>query len=142
MLDQTTILSNPVETSIASVFLDENGVIIITMKDCGVIDEYDVMDLNLIIRNKASQKNSLKLVIATGDWDMTKKAREMAKKEDNLSKTKARAVVVSNSIKASLRNFLKSFSNKSYPQQFFTNREEAYQWLLNLREKEVKQIQF
>lgn len=123
-------LSEPVQTRIASVFTDENGIIVISMKDCGTIDEYDVMDLNLVIRSQANQIDALKLVIATGNWDMTTKAKEMAKKEDNLSKTKARAVVVSNSIKASLRNFLKSFSNKNYPLQFFTNRDEAHKWLL------------
>jgi hypothetical protein len=128
------------ETRIASVYRDENGVIVIDMKDCGLIDEYDVMDLNLVIRQKCANRPSLKLVVATGDWDMTKKAKEIAEKEDNLSQTKARAVVVSNNIKASILNFLKTFSDKSYPQQFFNNRESAYEWLLGYKEKGLGEL--
>lgn len=125
--------SNPIETRIASVFKDDNGVIIITMKDCGEVDEFDVLDLNLVIRRKANQQKALKLLIMLSDFDLTKKAKEMAAKEDNLSQTKARAVVVSNRLKASVFNFMKQFSEKSYPQQFFQNQEEAYQWLLSLK---------
>jgi hypothetical protein len=136
------VSSNPTETRIASVYLDENSVIITTMKNCGLIDEYDVMDLNLVIRHKSGDQPRLKLTVATGDWDMSKKAREMAEKEDNISKTKARAVVVSNNIKASLLNFLKQFNNKSYPQQFFHNKEEAYQWLMSFNDEIYKKIMF
>jgi hypothetical protein len=134
--------SNPTEIRIASVFKDGNGVIITTMKDCGEIDEYDVMDLNLVIRTKAENQAALKLLIATGNWDMSKKAKEMAEKEDNISKTKARAIVVSNTVKASALNFLKQFDGKSYPQQFFTDRDEAYKWLLSLREKPLGELEF
>lgn len=125
--------SNPTETRIASIYRDENEVITITMKECGEIDEFDVMDLNLVIRQKSEQKPALKMVIILCDFDLTKKAKEMASKEDNLSKTKARAIVVSNILKASIFNFLKQFSEKSYPQQFFKNQDEAYQWLLSLK---------
>jgi hypothetical protein len=57
----------------------------------------------------------------------------MAAKEDSLSQTKARAVVVFNRLKASVFNFMKQFSEKSYPQQFFNKIDEAYQWLLSLK---------
>jgi hypothetical protein len=133
-------IENRTETRIASVYRDENGVIVIDMKDCGLIDEYDITDLNLVIRQTAQGKKSLKLVLATGDWDMTKKAKEMAEKEDNISMTRARAIVVSNNLKASLFNFLKTFSDKKYPQQFFNNREEAYGWLLTFREKNIDDL--
>src|SRR5688572_17181557 len=94
--------SNPTETRAATIFEDEQGVIIITFKDCGEIDEFDMTDLNLVVRNKSRNKPALKLVIATGNWDMTKKAKEVAEKGDSLTKTRARAIVVSNNIKASL----------------------------------------
>ncbi len=124
------ISSNPTEIRIASVFLDEKGVIITTMKDCGVVDEYDVMDLNLVIRHKAGGVPKLKMLVALADFELSKKAKEMAEKEDNISQTRARAIVVSNKMKASVLNFLKEFNNKSYPQQFFTDRKSAYDWLL------------
>jgi hypothetical protein len=133
---------NPTETRIASVFKDENSVIVITMKDCGVVDEYDAVDLNLVIRHKCDQKPSLKLVIATANFDLSKKARKVAEKEDVLSKTKARAIVVSNNIKASVYNFMKQFDNKPYPQQFFTDKDEAYAWLLKFKESSLSNIVF
>lgn len=125
--------SNPIDTRIASVYKDENEFIIITMKDCGEVDELDILDLNLVIRQKANQQKALKLLILLSDFDLTKKAKEMAAKEENLSQTRARAVVVSNRLKASVFNFMKQFSEKSYPQQFFNNIDEAYQWLLSLK---------
>lgn len=129
----TMINSNPTETRIASVYKDENEIIIITMKDCGLIDEFDIMDLNLVIRHKSENKPALKLLVSISNIDLSKKAKLMAKKEENLSITKARAIVVSNFIKSSLLNFLKQFSKKGYPQQFFKNKEEAYAWLMSLK---------
>jgi hypothetical protein len=118
---------------IAKVSMDDNDIIVVTMKDCELVDEYDVMDLNLVIRHKAAGIPRLKLVIAHADFDLTKKAKEMAEKEDRLSQTKARAIVVSNGLKASLMNFFKAFSDRGYPVQFFKDRDEAYKWLLTLR---------
>lgn len=124
--------SNPVQTRTANVFRDEAGIIIVTLKDCGLVDEYDIMDLNLVIRHLAGHKKSLKLVITAADFDLTKKAKLMAEKEDNISQTMARAVVVSNKLKASVFNFMRQFSTeRPYPQQFFNNTSEAYNWLIN-----------
>jgi hypothetical protein len=136
------MLSNPVETRIATVFLDENSVVKITMKDCGTIDEYDIVDLNLVVRRLTDSKKSLKLVILKGNWDMTKKAKEMAQQEDAIAQTKARAIVVSGVIKASLLNFIRQFSEKDYPQQFFNDPFEAYQWLLGFKEEKYQQLMF
>jgi hypothetical protein len=122
--------ARPIETRIATVFVDENRVMTITMKDCGLVDEYDVVDLNLVIRHLANEEAVLKLIIATAGFDLSKKARQMAKREDHLSKTRARAIVVSNTVKASLLNFMKQFADRTYPQRFFSNREEAHAWLL------------
>lgn len=134
--------TNPTETRTASVFKDEHGVIVITMKNCGQVDHFDIMDLNLVIRHKAQGKRCLKLVIAADNWDPDKKAREMIEKEDNLSMTKARAIVVSGSIKASLLNFIKQFDHKDYPQQFFTDRETAYNWLMSFNKHKFDDIAF
>jgi hypothetical protein len=125
--------TDTIETRIAEVKRDRNGILIVTMKDCGEVDEFDVMDLNLAIRHIAQHKMAYKLIIATAGFDLTRKAKEMSRKEDNISKTIARAIVVSNRIKASLFNFIKQFDNKTYPQQFFTSKAQAYDWLLKLK---------
>jgi hypothetical protein len=127
---------------IATIYKDEQGIVIITMKNCGVVDEYDVMDLNLVIRHQANGQPVLKLLNALADFELTKKAKEMAEKEDNISQTKARAIVVSGGMKASIMNFLKQFSEKGYPQQFFSNQEEAYNWLLSFRNDHSRDLHF
>ena len=123
--------SNPTETRIATIFQDDNGILIITMKDCGKIDEYDVIDVNLVIRHKANKKPVLKLLDTRANWSMDKKAKERAKFEDTVSITKARAIVVSNNLKSTLFKFLQSFNEKDYPQQFFISKEAAYNWLIS-----------
>ncbi|MCC6370067.1 MAG: hypothetical protein IT236_03575 [Bacteroidia bacterium] len=135
-LSDINLNSNPVETRVARVFRDEAGVISVTLKDCGLVDEFDIMDLNLVIRHLAQHKMALKLLIISDDFEMSKEAKLMAEKEDNISKTIARAIVVSNKLKASLFNFFMQFGKtRNYPQQFFNNETEAYDWLLQQRVK-------
>ena len=59
---------NPTETRTASIFKDDNGIIIITMKGCGKVDMHDVIHNNLIIHHKADRKAGLKLLDARADW--------------------------------------------------------------------------
>jgi len=121
---------NPTELEFATVFKDKNGIIIITMKDYRKLDQYDVININLAIRHKTEGKPALKLLDARAKWSMDKKAKERAKLEQAASVTKARAIVVSNAITATLMKFLQSFSKHEYPQQIFTDYDEAYDWLL------------
>jgi hypothetical protein len=103
------------------------------MKNCGRVDEYDVVDFNLVLRHITGGKPALKLLDARASWNMDKKARERAKLENSPESTIARAVVVSNFIKARLFKFLHDLGKKNLPQEFFTDKEEAYAWLLNFK---------
>jgi len=123
--------TNPTELEFATVFEDKNGIIIITMKDHRKLDQYDVININLAIRHKTNGRPALKLVDARANWSMDKKAKERAKLEHPASVTKARAIVVSNSIKAVLMKFLQEFSKFDYPQEIFTDYDEAYEWLMS-----------
>ena len=122
--------TNPTELEFATVFKDKNGIIIITMKDYRRLDQYDVININLAIRHKTGSTPALKLLDARASWSMDKKAKERAKIETSASVTKARAIVVSNSIKAALFKFLQSFAKQGYPQEIFSDWNEAYAWLL------------
>lgn len=125
--------SNPTELEFATIFKDKNGIIIITMKDCGTLDQYDVININLAIRHKTDGKPALKLMDARANWSMDKKAKERAKLEQSSSFTKARAIVVSNSIKATLFKFIQGFNKYDYPQEIFSDYDLAYNWLLSLK---------
>ena len=121
---------NPTELEFATVFKDESGIIIITMKDYRKLDQFDVLNINIAIRHKAEGKPALKLLDAHAKWSMDKKAKERAKLEQAASATRARAIVVSNVIKATLIKFLRSFAKQEYAQHIFTDYDEAYEWLL------------
>ena len=125
--------SNPTELEFATIFKDKNGSIIITMKDCGTLDQFDIININLAIRHKTGGEPALKLLDARAIWKMNKKAKERAQIENSSSVTKARAIIVSNSIKATLFKFIKSFSKYDYPQQIFSDYDLAYKWLLSLK---------
>jgi hypothetical protein len=125
--------NTPTETRIASILKDENGILLITTKNCGRVDEYDVVDFNLVLRHITEGKPALKLLDARASWSMDKKAKERAKLENNPESTIARAVIVSNFIKARLFKFLHDLGKKNLPQEFFTNKEEAYDWLMNFK---------
>jgi hypothetical protein len=121
------------ETRTAIISKDEHGIIIITVKDCGKVDEYDVVDLNLALRHITQGKPALKLMDLRSNWTMDKKAKERAKLENSSANTIARAVVVSNFLKAQLFRFLHDLGKKDVPQKFFTDKEEAHKWLLNFK---------
>lgn len=126
--------TNPTVLEFATVFKDKNGIIIITMKDYGRLDQFDVININLAIRRKSQKKPALKLLDARANWSLDKKAKERAKLEHSASVTKARAIVVSNFMKVALYKFLQSFSKHEYPQQIFTDYDEAYNWLLSIKD--------
>jgi len=131
-------MNNIIETRIASISKDNNGITIIIMKDCGRIDEYDVVDANLVLRSLNNSQPALKLLDTRAGWSLDRKAKERAKLENIPQFTEARAVVVSNIIKAALFRFLNELGKKGFPQKFFTDKEEAYKWLLEVKNRSTK----
>lgn len=138
------LFSNPclsmkfVQTRIADVMLDKNGIIIIKMKNAEEVNEEDVLDLNLVTWHLSGHKPALKLVDARAKWHVSATAKKEIMKQDGPNKTIGRALIVSNVIKVSVLRFIKNFKAQGYPQEFFTDYDEAYNWLLKL--KEVKKI--
>ena len=121
---------NPSDLDFATVFKDENGIVIITMKDHKTLDEYDVININLAIKYITQAEPALKLLDSRASWSMNKAAKARAKMEHNSNATIARAIVVSNSITAALMRFLQGFGSHNYPQKIFSDYYEAYTWLL------------
>ena len=123
-------IGNPVETRIATVFMDENGILNITLKDCGEIDVYDIVDLNLVLRHLANKKASFKISDIRSDWSISKEANAKSKEEDLTSNTKARAIIVKKSLKSTLLSVIHKYMKTDYPQKLFYTRESAYNWIL------------
>lgn len=127
--------NNITETRTAHIQKDENDILIITMKDCRRIDEYDVVDYHLALRHLTGNKPALKLVDTRASWSMDRKAKERSKLENTKQNTIARAVVVSNFLKATLFKYFHDLGKKDVPQEFFTDKDEAYKWLLTFKSK-------
>jgi hypothetical protein len=127
------LVSNPTDLEFATVFKDERGVVITTMKNYGKLDRLDVININLTIKHLSENKPSLRLLDARSNWSLDKSAKEQAKIEQAAGLTKARAIVVSSTIQATMMKFLQSFSKYNYPQEIFTNYDKAYTWLLELK---------
>ena len=124
------LVSNPTELDFATVYRDKNEVVIITMKDAEELDHLDVININLTIKHISENKPSLRLLDARANWTMNKSGKIQTKKEQASGLTKARAVVVSSTVQATMMKFLQSFGKFNYPQQIFTSYEKAYTWLL------------
>lgn len=124
-----------VETRVAKIKRDKEGIIIITMLDAMDVDHEDVLDMNLVIRHLCNNEPALKLFDSRATWKISAQAEKEAMKQDGITTTIARAIVVSNSLKANLMSFMKQFDKKGYPQEYFSNYEEAYKWLLSFKNK-------
>ena len=122
-----------IETRIAKVWLDNQNILTIELIETNNVDEFDIQNLNLVIRDISNNKPVLKLVDSRCSWKISTKGRAKALEEDLLNKTIARAVVVSSTIKSTLFSFIKKFENTNYPQQYFTTIHEARQWLSTLK---------
>ena len=122
-----------IETRIAKVWLDNQNILTIELIETNNVDEFDIQNLNLVVRDISNNKPVLKLVDSRCSWKISTKGRAKALEEDLLNKTIARAVVVSSTIKSTLFSFIKKFENTNYPQQYFTTIHEARQWLSTLK---------
>lgn len=127
-------LTRKISTRIADISLDNDGVITITMKDEDCVDEYDILDINLIIRHLSNHQPALKLFDSRSNWRISPKAQKLALQNSILSETKARAVVVSSKLNQHISSFIRQFENHTYPQKYFTDLQEAKEWLLQFKE--------
>lgn len=122
-----------IETRIAKVWLDKQDIVNIQFIETNDVNEFDIQNLNLVVRDLSNNKPILKLVDSRCPWKISTKGKAKAIEEDALNKTIARAIVVSNTIKSTLFSFMKKFENTNYPQQYFTTTQEAHQWLLTFK---------
>lgn len=111
----------------------EDGYIKIIMLPGVVIDAEDALDNLLVIKNLSSGNKMLKLVDARGNWSMTSEAKAVSKKNFSSETTLARAYIVDSFLTKVMLNFLRSFTEKKVPEEFFNHEEDAKAWLLSLK---------
>lgn len=126
---------NHCTTRTASISLEDEGYIRIKMLPGVVIDAEDALDNMLVVKNISQGKKMLKLVDARGNWSMTSEARNVSKKNFTPETTLARAYIVDSFLTKLMFTFLRSFTEKKVPEEFFNNESEAVEWLLSHKQQ-------
>jgi hypothetical protein len=122
--------NNSVRTRTVEFFIDSFEILHLKLLPEVLIDEYDVYDNLLVIRNLTRGKPVLKLLDGRAeDWQMTKKGKEATKKIFESESTIARAILVNSNATKNLMNLFARFSPKEIPQKYFSKEEEAIEWL-------------
>ncbi len=111
----------------------EQGYLKIVMLPNVVVDAEDALDNLLVIKNLSAGNKMLKLVDARGNWSMTPEARRVSTKHFSSETTLARAYIVDSFLTKMMLNFLRSFTEKKVPEEFFNHEEEAIAWLLSFK---------
>ena len=71
------------------------------MKDCGIVDKYDIIDLSLVVKSMAEGKLWVSLMPEVVE-PFTKEAKNKAVQMDSSQNNRARAVVVCVGLKAAI----------------------------------------
>ena len=122
-----------VKTRTAKIFLDENEILNFVMEEGVHLDYEDAIDNALVIRNLTNGEPTLKLVDSRGDWTIDKKAQTFLRSNEVKEKTIARAIIKNSIVNSALINFFTKLSKPKVPTKIFTNYEEAYRWLLEMK---------
>lgn len=120
-------------TRTARISLEEEGYIKIKMLPGNVVDAEDALDNMLVIKNLSGSKKMPKLIDARGNWSMTPEAKKVSSKNFRPETTLARAYIIDSFLTKVMLNFLRSFSEKEVPEEFFNSEEEAVTWLLTYK---------
>lgn len=125
--------ANHFTTRTAKISLEKQGYLKIAILPDVTVDAEDALDNMLVIKNLSAGKKMLKLVDARGNWKMTREARRVSKKNFRPETTLARAYVVDSYLTKVMFAFLRSFQEKTVPEEFFNHEEEAVLWLLSFQ---------
>ena len=99
------------------------------------MDYYDALDHYLVIKNLSGNEPVLKLIDSRADWSIQAKARRFLAGKEVKEKTIARAVVQYSTIKSVLLNFFNEMNKPEVPTKIFTDYDEAYAWLMKMKEQ-------
>jgi hypothetical protein len=123
------------KTNTATFYKDENDIIHVVLHEGVSLDYYDALDHYLVIKNLSGNAPVLKLIDGRCGWSIQSKARKFLAGKEVKEKTIARAIVQGSSIKKVLVNFFTELNKPEVPTRMFTDYDEAYAWLLEMKAK-------
>lgn len=117
------------QTRTADIYLDDNNILHIVLLAGIKMDAEDAVDNLLVVRHLTKHKPCVKLIDIRAGFRIEKKAKNILDKADTQKKTMARAIVTGSSIKKVALNFFLKYNSNSIPTKFFTDINEAIEWL-------------
>ncbi len=121
-------------TRTAKFFIDDNDILHIVMLPDVLVDELDIYDNYLVVRDLTERRVMLRCFDArANDWSMSEKAKIIAKQTFENKSAKAVAILIKSGITSSLLNFFNRFGDPEMPRKYFDNEKEAINWLLSLK---------
>lgn len=120
---------NKTQTRTAQIYLDENSILHIVMKVRVVVDVEDAIDNYLVIKDITKNKPCVRLIDIRKVFKIDKKAKIFIDKKQTQANTIARAILISNGLRKTTANFFVKFNSNLIPTKFFTNYDEAIEWL-------------
>lgn len=109
--------------------MDENGILHLVMNVRVVVDVEDAIDNHLVIKDITKNKPCVRLIDVRKIFKIDKKAKVFIDKKQTQANTIARAILMSNGLRKSTANFFVKFNSNLIPTKFFTNYDEAIEWL-------------
>lgn len=124
---------NKTQTRTAEIYLDGNGILHLIMISRVVIDLEDAIDNFLVIRQLTNNQPHVRLIDARKPFRIDRAAKHYIDDKGRQANTKARAILVQSGLSRSTANFFIKFNSNKIPTQFFTNYNEAIQWLITFQ---------
>ncbi len=94
-----------------------------------VIDIEDAIDNYLVIRHVTKNEPCVRLIDIRKVFKIDKKAKVYIDSKQTQSNTLARAILITNGTRKAMANFFIQFNTNKIPTQFFTDYNEAIEWL-------------
>ncbi len=126
-----TWTSSSYESELATLEIDSNEILTLTLKPFEQSNSKHEQDLNLAISSSTYREPKLQLIDIRASWNTTQSDIRMLINQEALLIPYARAIVIpSEANPVSIQAILMLSKIVSYPIRFFTSKAIAYEWLL------------
>ncbi len=125
------------QTRTADIDLDDNNILHIVLLPNVKMDIEDAVDNLLVVRHLTKNKPCVKLIDIRSGFMIERKAKILIDKSATQKKTIARAILTGSSIKKVAFNFFLKYNSHSIPTKFFTEVNEAIEWLKSYQKKVI-----
>ncbi|MDP1800083.1 MAG: hypothetical protein Q8L81_01935 [Bacteroidota bacterium] len=119
---------NKSHTRTAEIYMN-NGILHVIMKVRVVIEVEDAIDNYLTIKKITKNQFCVKLIDVRKVFKIGNNAKLFIDKKQTQANTIARAILINNGVRKSQANFFVKFNSNSIPTAFFTDYNDAVNWL-------------